>query len=242
MDYLKIYNQIIERAKIRILTEYKEKHHVIPRCVGGSNEKENIVELTAREHFLCHMLLCEIYPNERKIKQALFLMARTKKYKNIKNSKLYEIAKLNHSLLTSKTHKGKTVSEKTKLKISQSNSKPRPEYFRALASLSRKGKHITEEHKNKIRNSVLGKKYSKEVIEKMKESYRKRSKEVLEKTKISVSLAKSSPILQYDLDGNFIKEWPSIKEAKKIYKGDIGPCCRGKQKTSAGYSWKYKNK
>jgi hypothetical protein len=50
----------------------------------------------------------------------------------------------------------------------------------------------------------------------------------------------SKPILQYDLEGNFIKEWPSTTEAKKHHKGDIGACCLGKQKTAGGYIWKYK--
>ena len=52
MNYQKIYNQIIERAKNRQLEGYKEKHHIIPRCLNGNNDKENLVKLTAREHFL----------------------------------------------------------------------------------------------------------------------------------------------------------------------------------------------
>jgi hypothetical protein len=75
MDYQRIYNQIIERAKTRQLDGYKEKHHIVPKCLGGSNDKINLVELTAREHFICHVLLCEIYPKENKLKHALFLMA-----------------------------------------------------------------------------------------------------------------------------------------------------------------------
>jgi len=56
MNYQKIYDQIIERAKNRKLEGYKEKHHIIPKCLGGPDNKENLVELTAREHFLCHLL------------------------------------------------------------------------------------------------------------------------------------------------------------------------------------------
>ena len=52
---------------------YKEKHHVIPKCLGGLNEKSNLIELTAREHFLCHCLLCEIDPENEKLKYALYL-------------------------------------------------------------------------------------------------------------------------------------------------------------------------
>lgn len=54
----------------------------------------------------------------------------------------------------------------------------------------------------------------------------------------------SQPVLQYDLDGNFIKEFVSQTEAQYIMgkpnSDGVGACCRGKQKTAYGYKWKYK--
>jgi hypothetical protein len=104
MNYQKIYNQIIERAKIRQLEGYKEKHHIIPKCLGGNDDKSNIVELTAREHFLCHLLLVEIYPNNIRLLHAVFMMSNIKKRKNFQNnvfisSRLYECIKLKRSKL-----------------------------------------------------------------------------------------------------------------------------------------------
>jgi len=61
MNYKRIHDAIIDRAKNRILTGYKERHHITPRCMGGSNDLENLVDLTAREHFIIHLLLAEIY-------------------------------------------------------------------------------------------------------------------------------------------------------------------------------------
>jgi hypothetical protein len=75
MNYQKIYDRIIERAKNRKLEGYKEKHHILPKCIGGKDEKSNIVELTAREHFLCHLLLCEIHPNNSKLTHAIWMMS-----------------------------------------------------------------------------------------------------------------------------------------------------------------------
>ncbi len=60
MNYERVYNQIIENAKLDEPNRkgmYTERHHIIPRCMGGTNEKSNLVKLTAREHFLCHWLL-----------------------------------------------------------------------------------------------------------------------------------------------------------------------------------------
>jgi len=57
MNYNKIYNNLISRAKNRKLNGYVERHHIIPVSEGGSNDPDNLVELTAREHFFAHLLL-----------------------------------------------------------------------------------------------------------------------------------------------------------------------------------------
>ena len=67
MNYSKIYNQLIERAKTRILEGYSEKHHIIPKCLGGSNNSENLVKLTPEEHYVAHQLLVKIYPDKPKL-------------------------------------------------------------------------------------------------------------------------------------------------------------------------------
>jgi nucleosome binding factor SPN SPT16 subunit len=58
--------------------------------------------------------------------------------------------------------------------------------------------------------------------------------------KISKKLSKS--VLQYDLEGNFIKEWSSVTEARKQTNiSKIDKVARGEGKTSGGFRWKYKN-
>lgn len=57
MDYTSIYDKIIDRARNRTLFGPIENHHVIPRSEGGSNKKDNKIELSPREHHLCHLLL-----------------------------------------------------------------------------------------------------------------------------------------------------------------------------------------
>ena len=58
--YTQCYFNIIEKAKSRELEEYTEHHHIIPKSLGGSNHPENLVRLTAREHFICHWLLTKM--------------------------------------------------------------------------------------------------------------------------------------------------------------------------------------
>jgi hypothetical protein len=58
--YLRCYYNIINRALSRETTGYAETHHIIPRSLGGTDHKDNLVKLTAREHFICHLLLPKI--------------------------------------------------------------------------------------------------------------------------------------------------------------------------------------
>lgn len=112
MDYLKIYNSIIEKGKNRILTGYTENHHIIPKCVGGTNNKWNMVRLTAKEHYICHMLLCEIYSEENKLKYAFWRMCNVvnNEFQN-RNYKIsastYERIKKEISVIISEDRKGK---------------------------------------------------------------------------------------------------------------------------------------
>ena len=56
------------------------------------------------------------------------------------------------------------------------------------------------------------------------------------------SKTQSKPVLQYDLEGNFIKEWKSVTECgiNGYDQGHVAACCRGERKTHRGYIWRYK--
>jgi hypothetical protein len=68
--YSKWYFNIIDNAKNRSQLGYVEKHHIIPKCIGGSNDHYNLVKLTAREHFICHLLLIKMTVGKHKSKMA----------------------------------------------------------------------------------------------------------------------------------------------------------------------------
>ena len=65
MNYRKHYDLLIDKARKRDKNslKYSENHHIIPRSEGGLDNKENMVSLTAREHFLAHWLLYRENPN-----------------------------------------------------------------------------------------------------------------------------------------------------------------------------------
>lgn len=78
MNYQFHYEQLITTRKNRILREgeYYEKHHIIPRCEGGSDCKDNLVLLTAREHYIAHWLLIKITPENWKLYFAFYKMSK----------------------------------------------------------------------------------------------------------------------------------------------------------------------
>jgi hypothetical protein len=92
MNYQRIYDSICQRAKDQLEERsfnrktnliYYEGHHIIPKCMGGTGNSRNpydpnIVFLTAKEHFICHKLLCEIYPDNKKVIHGYWLLAKVK--------------------------------------------------------------------------------------------------------------------------------------------------------------------
>ena len=109
--YTHWYYQIISRAQSREISGYVEKHHIIPRSLGGNNSKENLVALTAREHFICHLLLTRMTTGQSRnkmISAVFYLTGRGKAERNniIKNSHLYGKLKKEHASNVSKQKKG----------------------------------------------------------------------------------------------------------------------------------------
>jgi hypothetical protein len=74
--YTRLYYSIISNAKQRALPRdtYKEEHHIIPESLGGSNDLDNLVSLTYREHRICHKLLVRMTTGADKGKMAYALL------------------------------------------------------------------------------------------------------------------------------------------------------------------------
>lgn len=143
--YKKVYNQLIESRKSRGLDKskldgYYEKHHIIPKCMGGKNEDSNYVLLTYREHILAHMILHRIYPN---VNQVLGLFAiLISKNKNLKRDK--------------------SMSSRYLSSLKEA-------YIKAKDELARKqiGKSVPPEVREKLRKASLNRKISEDTKKKL---------------------------------------------------------------------------
>jgi hypothetical protein len=165
------YNAITERARSRTLVDYKERHHIVPKCLGGSDAKNNLVDLTAREHFICHWLLVKMHTGESKVKMiyALNGMKRnghcTQRYETKITSRVYEHLKKEFSIVHSATMKGRPAHNK--------------------------GVPATAEQKEKNRKAALGKKMSPESIAKGVAKRTGQTRTAEQKENISRSLKES---------------------------------------------------
>ncbi len=158
------------------------------------------------------------------------------------------------------------ISEETKLKMAIGIKKAFTEERKKRQSEIAKKRVLSKESKEKISKKHLGKKLSEE--HKLKISTAKKGKKGnvgyihTETTKLKISLAKQNkpqsvnhilslsssrkkPIIQMDLEGNFIKEWDSaidIMLILGIHKSTISRCCTEKIKQTNNFKFKYKNK
>lgn len=183
MKYNIWYDNIIEKAKTRFLTDYTETHHIVPRSLGGTDEKENLVELTAREHFVCHWLLTKMHTGEARGKMinAMYMMRAEgpyqKRYKSKITSRVYEKLRVEYRDYISNLNKGRVQppEEKERQLKAQLGRKRAPfsDEWRAKLSAAKKGENnnrygvkISEETRRKMSEKAKGRKYSAETIEK----------------------------------------------------------------------------
>ena len=147
--YLNRYNNIIQHFQNTIVEGYYEKHHIIPKCLGGTDEKTNLVLLPTKAHFIAHALLHKAYPNEPKLAQAFGMMVACNKYHKGRkySSRLYEMSKLARSNAMKGIPRPEWVKEKLRVpKLNKENYK----------------KPKSKEHAENISKSLIGKKKTKE--------------------------------------------------------------------------------
>lgn len=179
--YTQIYNTLIERAKSRTLFKdlYTEKHHIIPRSLGGDNSPDNIAILTAKEHYICHLLLIRITegPNRTKMRYAAFKFASSNPYQKQRHkvtARQYQYLKEQLAIANKERpgpNLGKRLSQEQKDKISSSlkgkNTTPKTDEHRKAISLAKTGQKQSQETKDKRAQSLTGGKRSTETKAKM---------------------------------------------------------------------------
>lgn len=245
MNYRKQYERLIESR--RILNRVKnndgllEKHHIIPKSLGGSNDDDNLILLTPKEHYIAHLLLTEIYEGKDKAKMCYALLKMCQNNPNQKrgySSKRYEKAKqLVSENCSGGNHpsSGKNLwSDKQKKEISERmKGENNPMYGNKPWNYGKTLTPLSSEHKQKISESLTGYKKSNETKKKISESHKGKKKSEEHKRKLSESLK-----------GRKVPRDVVEKTAKKL-RGRKQPLIEcphcGKQGGTTMYRWHFDN-
>lgn len=117
MNYEKIYHLIINnRIQNPVIDEYTECHHILPKSLGGNDDENNLVNLLAREHFICHLLLTKMFKKDSsewiKMMKAFMRMYSFNNYqKRYSDNKWYNYLRNNFSRTQSLSQTGKGNSQ-----------------------------------------------------------------------------------------------------------------------------------
>ena len=147
MDYQKHYDLLIERARARVLQGYVEVHHVVPRCLGGGDEKENLVQLTAEEHYLAHQLLHKVHPGVKGLLFSVISMSGNR-WGNRNNNKSYGWIRRKNAILQSENSLERWADPVYREKHQRAMDVLRsdPEYVAKVA------KALSETHKGRVKS------------------------------------------------------------------------------------------
>ena len=168
MTYQEFINSIKESRPLNEWFEYSERHHIIPRCLGGTDDEENLIYLTLKEHFIAHKLLAEENPDNSKLIKAYWMMCNHSKvcspedYEEGRRNFINSIKGSNNPFsrpevkekLKEYQHgmKGKKHSEETKLKMSESHKNMSDETRLRMCIAARNRPPVSDETREKLRN------------------------------------------------------------------------------------------
>lgn len=220
LTYEKFIQSILDtRGRFACGEKYHERHHIIPKCVGGTNEAENLIDLYAREHFIAHKLLALENPENEKLVYAWSCMA----YMKREDVGRYELTPEEYEEIK-RVRSSIPVSEETRKKISESN----------------KRRNISEETRKKQSESAKAR-----CTDEWREKTSKNLKGKIAREK-HPRYGTGKHIIQLSLQGVYITEYVSSGEAQRITgidQSSIDKCCKHiyGARTAGGFQWLFKD-
>ena len=233
-----IQNILDTRGRFACGNEYHERHHILPRCMGGTDDKENLIDLFAREHFEAHRLLALENSNNQKLIHAWWMMSTTtnthqrqesitpEEYEEARKAFSQSMRGVNNPMYGKPSPmRGTHLSEDRKQYLRDINTGERhPNY----------GKPIGEETKAKMRAARLGRIATDE--ERLHMSIAHLGKNM------GADSSRARQVAQYGLDGVLIKIWDCMADASRqlnISPTSITRVCMGKMQRAGGYQFRY---
>jgi hypothetical protein len=158
--YTRCYYSIIEKAKSRINEGYTEKHHIIPKsiCIDSEKKSSNIVRLTAREHYIVHLLLPKMVISKDHYHK---MICAQQWFQKLMTANHYEAFRIRHAKTVSYLMTGHYATKGARGPQKNPHG-PMSEEAKAsrrhpYKSKGKKKKPLSEEHKQKISKANIGK-------------------------------------------------------------------------------------
>ena len=192
--YYKQYNNLIVKCQEMEKEGYPEDmytevHHILPKCQGGTNDKCNLVRMPVRYHIFAHIFLMKAFPNNPKLVFAAFQMTTIGKYtkerkENIDKLSVRLLSELRESngIAAKLSNTGRKRSKETKRKLSEAR-KRRTISEESRVKISNSLKKYYSENKNKISKRVI----TEETRKKMSEAQKNKNYTIAEKTRKKMS-------------------------------------------------------
>lgn len=192
MNYIKVYDDLVAKCIVRgldkkVLNGYFEKHHIIPKCLGGKNTNDNYVLFTAREHVIAHKLLWKAYPDNYSLMWAYTRTVNAHKdlltWSDVEKAKIAKAKFMSERIITQETkdkisatltgHK-RTEESIEKGRKKQIGQKRSAETSKKLSEKRQQiiadGWTLSDDARKKIGDAARGRKRSPEAIEKSRQA------------------------------------------------------------------------
>lgn len=182
MNYQKVYDQLITKhGSVKKPNTYSERHHIIPKCLGGGDKKSNLIYLSAEAHFVAHQLLVKLNPGHHGLMEAVVWMSVHPSGKRC-NNRLYSWIRKTYSIVNSERvklwHKNNPSrhpmkNPETRMKISGENNWMTSEKGKLFFSTNNpmKNKDIAVKTSNALKNRWADPEFKIKMSESMKKGW-----------------------------------------------------------------------
>lgn len=191
MDYQKVYDSLINDRRLNPPVGYSERHHIVPRSLGGGDEESNLIALTPRDHFYAHLLLAHIHGGTQWCSVIAMNMSRRRKGANFALA-AHQYAKARMEFSAAMTGRKHTAEAKAKIGAAGKGRAPWNKGLKTKGHknyTNRRGPSVdgapgreggwfhTDDTKAKMSKAKTGRKYSEEHRRKISEGVKRKHAE-----------------------------------------------------------------
>lgn len=217
-----IENILSTRGRQGCGDDYHEVHHITPKCLGGSNEKDNLIDLFAEEHFIAHKLLALENPDNDSLQRAFSTMAHVRK-----GGRIFDVSEEDYAYIKSQNVR--------RLKRKWENQEYRDGMVEMMTELWKDSEfrtRATSSWSNAERRNAQS-----DVMKRLNDD-----PDIVDKKIKALHKWCDKSVQQINHDGNVVAQFSSATEAQRqtgIPQSSISRCCNNLQKTAGGYRWQF---